>query len=328
MPTLAFLGDVMLGRGVNDELARGKKPDAFWGSVLPVLRGADAVIANLECAITRCHQRWWKTPKVFHFRADIAAIEILRAANIRCVTLANNHALDYTEAGLLEMIDYLDRAEIAHAGAGTDLVAAETPAVIDVGGLRIGVISFTDDHPAFAAATGHPGVNYLEIESAATTLARLDEWIAIARGGGAQIILLSPHWGPNMREHPTAEFIDFAHAAFERGVDLFIGHSAHVFQGVEVYRDRLICYDAGDALDDYALDDVLRNDWSFMFVFDINAAGARIERVRLIPLQLRYAETHLAEGESKGLMCQRMLERSLPFGTRFETTGEGLVIAP
>ena len=51
MATIAFIGDVMLGRGV-DELIGRNDPDSFWGDVLPVLQAADAVVANLECAIT------------------------------------------------------------------------------------------------------------------------------------------------------------------------------------------------------------------------------------------------------------------------------------
>ncbi|MEH2309063.1 CapA family protein [Nostoc sp.] len=85
---LAFIGDVMLGRGVNEEIPQ-RSAESFWGDVLPILRGVDAVIANLECAITQNTQECRRTPKVFHFRADPAAVEVLRAANIQCVNLAN-----------------------------------------------------------------------------------------------------------------------------------------------------------------------------------------------------------------------------------------------
>ena len=72
--TLAFIGDVMLGRGVNEEIAQ-RSPESFWGNVLPILQGADAVIANLECAITQHTQKCSRTPKVFYFRAEPAKSE-------------------------------------------------------------------------------------------------------------------------------------------------------------------------------------------------------------------------------------------------------------
>jgi poly-gamma-glutamate synthesis protein (capsule biosynthesis protein) len=59
------------------------------------LRDAVGVFANLECAITT-HAAWWsRTTKVFHFRASPGTTAILRAANIRWVSLANNHSLDF-----------------------------------------------------------------------------------------------------------------------------------------------------------------------------------------------------------------------------------------
>src|SRR5260370_22823958 len=87
--TLAFLGDVMLGRGVSAELAH-RPPQSFWGNVLPLLHSADAIIANLECAITGRSEPWQKLAKGFHFRADPRAVRVLRAARVRCVSLANN----------------------------------------------------------------------------------------------------------------------------------------------------------------------------------------------------------------------------------------------
>jgi poly-gamma-glutamate capsule biosynthesis protein CapA/YwtB (metallophosphatase superfamily) len=109
--TLALVGDVMLGRGVNEEITN-RSPESSWGSVLPILQSADAAIANLECAITSHTQRCQRTPKVFHFRADPLAVEVLLAGNIRCVSLANNHSLDFDDQGLLDTLHYLDSAGI------------------------------------------------------------------------------------------------------------------------------------------------------------------------------------------------------------------------
>jgi len=47
----------------------------------------------------------------------------------------------------------------------------------------------------------------------------------------ADIVVFSIHWGPNMRERPAKSFREFAHAVIEMGVDIFHGHSAHIFQG-------------------------------------------------------------------------------------------------
>src|SRR5215211_2756405 len=98
---LALVGDVMLGRGVAEEIAR-RPPESFWGDALPLLRQANLVVAGLECAITSHSIPWTRTPKVFHFRAPPEAVEVLRAAGVGMVSLANNHTLDFEVEGLLD----------------------------------------------------------------------------------------------------------------------------------------------------------------------------------------------------------------------------------
>ena len=107
MTTLALTGDVMLGRGVNEAL-RAMRPEEAWGDTMPLLLAADLRIINLECAITEHEQMWARTPKVFHFRADPQAVEVLRAARVNACSLANNHTLDFEEDGLLDTLRHLE----------------------------------------------------------------------------------------------------------------------------------------------------------------------------------------------------------------------------
>jgi poly-gamma-glutamate synthesis protein (capsule biosynthesis protein) len=324
MATIAFIGDVMLGRGV-DELIGRNPPESFWGDVLPVLRAADAVVANLECAITAHRAPWNKTSKVFHFRARQEAVTVLRAANVRCVSLANNHTLDYQETGLLETLSALEAAGIQYAGAGPDLDAARAIAVIDVGGARLGVAAFTDNEPPFAAGPTRPGTSYLDIGGDPQAGQRVARAAATARDAGADLVVLSLHWGPNMVASPPPRFRDFARAAIDSSVDLVYGHSAHVFQGIEVHRQRPILYDTGDFLDDYAIDAKLRNDWSFVFLLDVE--GARMQKLRLRPVRLTYAEVNFAAGDELAAIRTRMRALCGELDTPLTDTEEGLEIA-
>jgi poly-gamma-glutamate synthesis protein (capsule biosynthesis protein) len=321
MPTLAFVGDIMLGRGVNAEVPH-RTPNEFWGSVLPVLRGADAVFGNLESAITRHTIPWRRTRKVYHFRADPPAIELLKVANVRGVSLANNHVLDYETEGLLDTLRYLDAAGIAHAGAGRDPVEALRPAVVDVAGLRVAIIAATDNEPAFAAAPGRPGTCYFDIGRDHDALRHLREVAVHARQAGAGLVVLSLHWGPNMVSMPPPEFRRFAREALTFA-DVIHGHSAHVFQGVEAHGGKVILYDTGDFLDDYAVDASLRNDWSFVFLCDV-APGGAIQRLRMLPVLLEYARVDLASGPDFRQICSTMIKRTEICGTPLTETAEGL----
>jgi poly-gamma-glutamate capsule biosynthesis protein CapA/YwtB (metallophosphatase superfamily) len=321
---LAMIGDVMLGRGVAEEIAQ-RPPNSFWGDTLPLLRRADLVVAGLECAITTHPVPWTHTPKIFHFRAPPAAVDVLRAAGVRLVALANNHTLDFEVAGLLDTIASLDAAGIAHAGAGPNLAAARNPAIVETAGLRVGMVAFTDNEPGWVAGPDQPGTNYIAIRSDPPTLQVVAQAAADARAQGAQVVLLSLHWGPNMRTRPPKHFRAFARAALERGVDLVYGHSAHIFQGIEVAQGKPILYDTGDFLDDYAVDPVLRNDRSLIFFADVDAQG--VHELWLVPVRLKYAVVNRASGADLEAICTRMRALSAELGTAVERMDSVLRVA-
>jgi poly-gamma-glutamate synthesis protein (capsule biosynthesis protein) len=313
----------MLGRGVAEEIGR-REPASFWGDLVPVLAAADLAVANLECAITRHTVPWTRTPKTFHFRAPPDAVEVLRAGRVGAVSLANNHVLDFEEGGLRDTLRHLDTAGIAHAGAGEILERARQPAVVAAGLLRVGIAGFTDNEPGWAAGPGRPGTSQLRFLPFAGALRIVERAVALARDRGASFIVLSLHWGYNMEERPPRPFRWFARAALERGVDLIHGHSAHIFQGVEIHHGKPILYDTGEALDDYAVDPVLRNDRSFVFLADVE--GPRVRALRLVPILQQGTRVGLARGRDFEDTCRRMQVLSAEMGTRAQPEPHGLTI--
>lgn len=321
--TIAFLGDVMLGRGVAEDVGR-REPASFWGDLVPILAASDLVVANLECAITKLTVPWTRTRKAFHFRAPPDAVEVLRAGRVGAVALANNHVLDFEEEGLLDTLRHLDTAGIAHAGAGETLDQAREPAVVAVGALAMGIAAFTDNEPGWAAGPGRPGTSQLRFLPTPGALRIVERSVARAREKGASFIVLSLHWGYNMVERPPRPFRGFARAALERGVDLIHGHSAHIFQGVEIHHGKPILYDTGEALDDYAVDPVLRNDRSFVFLADVE--GPRVRALRLVPILQQGTRVGLARGLDFEDACRRMQVLSAEMGTPTRPAPHGLTI--
>jgi poly-gamma-glutamate synthesis protein (capsule biosynthesis protein) len=325
MITLALTGDVMLGRGVNETLGT-VRPEEPWGDTLPLLLSADLRIINLECAVTEHKRPWSRTPKVFHFRADPVAVDVLRAAHIDACSLANNHTLDFEEQGLLDTLGHLEDAAIRYAGAGRDRKEAARPALLDVAPDRVALVAFTDNEPPFAAGPAKPGTNYLPISMEPEVLRRVEEAVGAAREAGAQVVVFSNHWGPNMVERPRETFRRFARAVVDRGADVYYGHSAHVFQGVEIYRGKPILYDTGDFIDDYAVDPALRNDRSFLFRVSVD--GGELRRLELYPVTLPYARVELARGAEREAILDRMVALSSEMGTTFARREDRLVFEP
>jgi poly-gamma-glutamate capsule biosynthesis protein CapA/YwtB (metallophosphatase superfamily) len=300
---LALAGDTMLGRGVADALS--PDPTALVADpVASVMRECDLCILNLECCISTRGRPWPAPNKPFFFRAPPRAVELLSHLGVDCVTLANNHALDYGEEALLDTFDHLRAAGIAWVGAGPDIEAARAPRLLDAGATRLGVVAFSD-HPAeFAAAQGQAGIAYAH---------RPDDqrWvhgaIAAARQS-ADAVLVTPHWGPNMNTEPTRQVQAAAAGLLKAGATLVAGHSAHVFHG----RSGAILYDLGDFLDDYATHPVLRNDLGLLWLIDLDNSGPRC--VEGLPLKLDYCHTRLAEGADAAWIEQRLRRASERLG--------------
>jgi poly-gamma-glutamate capsule biosynthesis protein CapA/YwtB (metallophosphatase superfamily) len=311
MLTLALSGDVMLGRLVNDRL-KTMQAQEVWGDVLPHLLQADLRIVNLECALTVHHKQWTRSWKMFHFRADPGSVRVLLTAHIDGCSLANNHILDYEERGLR----VLRKCGIRYAGAGDNAKEAAAPALLDIAGespCRVALLSFTDNEPDFAAGADHPGTNYLPVSLDDETFARVASSIAEARAQGAELVIFSNHWGANFVERPSHEFRQFARRVIELGVDIYHGHSAHILQGIEIYRGKPIFYDCGNFIDDYAIDPNLRNDRSCLFklVFE----KYQLCRIELLPVSLSVAQIALAQGLEFDAICTHMQMLCAELGT-------------
>jgi poly-gamma-glutamate synthesis protein (capsule biosynthesis protein) len=309
-------GDMMIGRMVNDVL-KGTGPNYLWGDIYPLFESCDLNLVNLEAALTTSSK---KVPKVFNFKANPSRVDTLLIAPIHAVNLANNHTLDFSEEGLLETLQVLDAENIPHAGAGSNIDEAVKPIVLHCKGIKVGILGFTDNEPSWEASAASPGIAYAEINDKGAE--KIEEKIKKLRPD-VDIVILSMHWGPNMRQSPTKAFVNFAHRMINSGVDIFHGHSAHIFQGVEIYKKKPIFYDTGDLVDDYYVDPDLRNDQTFFFLVEAGKDG--IASVRLVPLLIRDCQVNLAQGKEMKNIMERMQLLSENFNTEFTEEAGALV---
>ncbi|GIW34140.1 CapA family protein [Meiothermus sp.] len=319
MVCLCLTGDLMLGRLVNEALLR-YGPAYPFGNVLDEFYRADLRLVNLECVISDRGRPFSRWEKAFHFRAHPQALGALQLARIDCVVLANNHVLDYEEEAFLQMLELLQGAHIPYVGAGRNLAEACRPVLLPTQSGPVGVVAFTDNEPGWKAGPHTPGTHYLPV--APESLPVLKEQIGQARAQGARWVVVSAHWGPNMRLRPPPYFRAFAHALIEAGVDVFHGHSAHVFQGLEVYRGKSILYDCGEFVDDYAVDPILRNDWGLLYRVELEEK--RIGEVELMPLYIDNCQVNLATGPTWEAVAERVQMLSAELGTPVSREGTRL----
>jgi poly-gamma-glutamate capsule biosynthesis protein CapA/YwtB (metallophosphatase superfamily) len=312
---LALAGDTMLGRGVAERLAVAPPSSLVAPEVVAACRDADLMVLNLECCISDRGEPWPDPRKAFFFRAPPKAVEVLVHLGVSCVTLANNHALDFGETALIDTLRHLDAAGIRHVGAGNGVEEARESAVLEAAGLRLGVVGVSD-HPAdFAAAPGRPGIAYADLQ------VDVPAWLTDGvRSADADAVLVTPHWGPNMVAEPVPHVRRAARALIDAGASLVGGHSAHVFHGVA----GRVLYDLGDFLDDYAVDPVLRNDLGLLWLIELDERGPL--GLEALPLKLDFCFTSFAEGEDADLIRRRFRSACAAFGTEVAEEEGRLVV--
>jgi Bacterial capsule synthesis protein PGA_cap len=302
--TIALAGEAMLGRGVAAEIGAAGTRGLFSRVVRERVAGADLAALNLECCISERGRPW--PGKVFHFRAPPEAAGALADLGVTCVTLANNHALDFGYAALADTIGHLSGAGIGVAGAGANVGEARAPAVVEARGTRVAIMGVTD-HPAdFGAKAERPGVAFAELRGG------VPRWlVGKVREAAADYdaVVVMPHWGPNMATGPLPYVRSAARSLIKAGATLVAGSSAHLFHGVT---ERVI-FDLGGFIDDYATDALLRNDLGLLFFVTVD--GRVVRRIGALPLKLRYARTEIARGADRKWVTERFARACAAFGT-------------
>ena len=302
--TIGIMGDVMLGRTVNEKIGQTSY-EYPWGDFRVVLAKNDINLANLECTLT---SSTCMVPKVFNFRARPDRVHSLKAGSVTVVSLANNHIFDYCSAGLTETINTLDLNNILHTGAGKTTAQAQQPAIITKKGLIVGIIGATDNEPGWQAGSKKAGTNFFYPKKPSYLIQQILQLRPLV-----DVLIVSLHWGPNFVEKPSRLFQDLAHRMVEAGADIIHGHSAHIIQPIEFYKDKLILYDTGDFIDDYAVDQVKRNDETCLFLVTIGKRG--IETVRIVPGMIQNMQVNRAKNKDSARIIDKINRISREFGT-------------
>jgi poly-gamma-glutamate capsule biosynthesis protein CapA/YwtB (metallophosphatase superfamily) len=212
-----------------------ESPEAVYGDLLPVLRGADLRIVNCECALTAAETPVWKSGAVFKGLPEHVAGLTCVPFEIAC--LANNHVFDYGLAGFQETLDVLWQNGIRTVGAGLDFEEASAPVTVSVKGTRVTVVNFGEGED-LTASRGGPGTSGWDIESLAADIRKHKK-----RG---DLVIAVGHAGLEYVPFPPPYVVQSFRALVDAGADCVVGHHPHVPQGIEVRRGRPIFYSLGN----------------------------------------------------------------------------------
>jgi poly-gamma-glutamate synthesis protein (capsule biosynthesis protein) len=296
--TLALAGDTMLGRGVAERLQRDPRAPLVHPALAEVAGSADLFVINLECCVSDRGAPIEVPGKPFFFRAPPVAAQRLAELGVDCVTLANNHVLDFGEVALLDSLLHLGAAGIATVGAGEDLARARRAHTFSLAGGLLRVVAAADDPPFYAAGPDRPGIAFADLAR------EVPAWLVeAARPVGGEMVLVTIHWGPNMTSAPVSHVRRAATLLESTGATLITGHSAHIPQG----RRGRVLFDLGDFLDDYAIDPDVRNDLSLLWLVTLDTTGPR--DVEGLPVCLEYGHTRPASTTETARLAELLRRR-------------------
>jgi poly-gamma-glutamate capsule biosynthesis protein CapA/YwtB (metallophosphatase superfamily) len=216
---LAAVGDITFGESVGPTIARlgAAYP---WTGVARMLRSADVTTGNLETSVS---DRGSPAVKQYVFRGRAAWLRPVHSlAGFDVLTLANNHAVDYGRAALLDTTHAVRAAGMQPIDAGANASAARRPAFVTEGGLRIAFLGYSDiNPPGFSAAPGAAGTARADPAAIAA-----DVHAALRR---ADVAVCFFHWGVELHAQPDARQQQLAAACLRAGASLVLSAHPHVF---------------------------------------------------------------------------------------------------
>jgi poly-gamma-glutamate synthesis protein (capsule biosynthesis protein) len=272
--TIVAGGDVIGDRSIRTIIS-DQGGEAVFAGIDGILRKADLALVNLETPLTNDGDpQYWKDVV---FKGDPRLAEAMAEAGIDVVTMANNHAGDQGDSGLMDSIRHVRKAGLKVCGAGEDLAAARLPRFFTVDGVRVAFLGFTDVLPVgFPATSSSPGTSpgrsdIGAVKQAVRNAAKKADYVVVAW-----------HWNFEFTTAPSYLESSEGKAMIDAGADLVIGHHPHVLQGVQAYHGGFIAWSTGNLVFDHQSGSCAQT-----MLVRAELSKKRIE-VDLIPLTIAY----------------------------------------
>jgi len=243
--TMIFVGDIILDRGVEYMIQQHNDWKWPFLKVADELRKADILFGNLESVIS---DKGTKVGSIYSLRAEPETIEGLTFAGFDVLSLANNHAFDYTVEALKDTFVRLKIAGIDFIGADLNENGAFSPIIKQIKETKIAFLAYTNLGPyGWRAGSNNPGIAWIDTSD----FEEIEENI-INTKQDSDILIVSLHAGTEYETQPNQFQQDFSKMAIEAGADLVIGHHPHVVQPHEKYKNGWIFYSLGNFVFDQA----------------------------------------------------------------------------
>jgi poly-gamma-glutamate synthesis protein (capsule biosynthesis protein) len=280
--------------------------------VKKIVQDADVAFVNLENPIANPTRF-----EPYRLTSESFWVKALSHTGIDIVNIANNHCFDAEEVGLLQTLSLLEEAGIKYTGVGRNLGRARRGAVTEINGLKIAWLGYTHKMArvtlSYAAARDNR-VGCLPLDPA---IIRQD--IINARKH-ADVVIVTPHWGV-ANYHRTPENIKgLGRWMIDAGADAVLGQGPHLYQGIEVYKNKPIIYSMGTFVFG-----IWYKVWKDNIMVKLYLENGKPQRLVIIPIagiRNELFQPYVLKGERANKLLRHMAELSKPYGTNIRIEGD------
>jgi len=307
-------GDSMLACGVAQHVTR---PDSGFVELTGLMRSADVAHLHFEHLFSTKGERY--SPHVQRqLRSDPQLWHIWRELGIDVMDLASNHTLDWGAGAITETRELLSRAGIETVGAGQNLGEAITPCIVERNLIRLGFLGYSAKATYFHATPTSPGAAPFRLAEVIRAIKELKKSV--------HHVIVAVHWGIEFTEYPLSEDRAAAQAMVEAGASVVIGTHAHVPQGIETYKNGVICYSLGhflyDPVSDESLSSAMMEQRYSGLLLECRLAEDKVIEASVYPLEISKAcLPRIARGERAEWLCRHILMLSRDLDAKVGSAG-------
>jgi len=232
--SMIAVGDIMLSRAVGRNMKKINDYNYPFLEVQEIISNADIAFGNLEAPFFTGNP---VDDNSFLFRSDEEAVSGLDFAGFDMLSLANNHALNQGQAGLLNTMSLLERNNIDFCGAAKGSEENQL-SIVQVKDLKFGFLCYSYGPSETMVQKGTAGIFLMKLEQLKKDLAMTRDKV--------DFIIVSMHAGEEYQSRSSDFQKEFARTAIDFGAEVVFGHHPHVVQEAEKYKDKFIFYSLGN----------------------------------------------------------------------------------
>lgn len=252
------------------QLIATNRYDTVLSDIKPLIEEADYSLVNMECPVVLSAETLPIEKNGSHLKAMRNTVDFIKYAGFTCITLANNHILDYGRQGIEDTFSVCKDLELDIVGAGLNLKEAGKILYKDIDKKRIAFINCCE-HEFSIATYDRAGANPINPISQCYAIQE-------AKSNSDYVIVIT-HGGHEYFQYPSPRMKELYRFYIDAGADVVANHHQHCFSGYEVYKGRLIFYGLGNFCFDYSsrFDSI----WNEGYLVELNITEGI--KFRLIP---------------------------------------------